>query len=35
MPPDNGAYMIAAYVAAGVIVLTYAMILLIRTRHHR
>ena len=30
--PDNGAYMIAAYVVTGVIVLAYAVSLFVRTR---
>ena len=32
MPPDNGAFMIAAYVIAAVVVVVYAVSLLVRTR---
>lgn len=34
-PPDNGAYMIAAYVVAAVIVLTYSISLYLRVRKYR
>lgn len=32
MQPDNGSYMIAAYIAAGVIYLSYAVSLVLRAR---
>jgi hypothetical protein len=32
MPPDNGQYLIAAYVVAGVIYLTYAARLILKAR---
>lgn len=35
MFPDNGAYMVAAYVVAAVVVLAYAASLLVRLRKHR
>lgn len=35
MPPDNGAFMVAAYVVTVVIVFGYAVSLFLRTRRHR
>jgi len=35
MPPDNGGYMIAAYVVAAVIVVAYALSLALRIREER
>ena len=32
MPPDNGGYMIAAYVVTAVVVLVYAVTLFLRVR---
>lgn len=32
MPPDNGQYLIAAYIVAGVIYLAYAVRLILRAR---
>ena len=32
MPPDNGQYLIAAYIVAGVIYLSYAVRLILRAR---
>ncbi len=32
--PDNGAYMVAAYVVAAVIILTYAISLYLRVKKH-
>jgi hypothetical protein len=33
MPPDNGQYMVAAYVVAGVIYLSYVVSLIVRARN--
>ena len=35
MPPDNGGFMVAAYVLTGVIVLAYALSLFIRLKRAR
>jgi hypothetical protein len=35
MPPDNGAFMVAAYVVAAVIVVGYAVSLALRIRSER
>lgn len=35
MPPDNGQYMVAAYIVAGVIYLAYAVSLVLRARNVR
>lgn len=35
MPPDNGGYMIAAYVVAAAIVVAYALSLALRIREER
>jgi putative exporter of polyketide antibiotics len=35
MPPDNGAFMVAAYVVAAVIVVAYAVSLALRLRGER
>ena len=35
MPPDNGAFMVAAYVVAAVIVVGYAVSLALRIRDER
>ena len=35
MPPDNGAFMVAAYIATGVIVLGYVVSLFARLREER
>ena len=35
MPPDNGAFMVAAYVVAAVIVVAYAASLMVRIRQER
>lgn len=35
MPPDNGAYMVAAYIAAAFIITAYAAYLFIRSRRLR
>ncbi len=35
MPPDNGGYMVAAYVIAAVIIVVYAVSLTIRVRKLR
>ncbi len=35
MPPDNGGFMIAAYVVTAVVVVGYAISLLLRTRKLR
>ncbi len=35
MPPDNSGYLTAAYVAAGVIYLAYAISLVLRARRMR
>ena len=32
MPPDNGAYMVAAYIAASVILVTYTVMLFLKKR---
>jgi len=32
MPPDNGRYMVAAYIVAGVVYLTYVISLIVRAR---
>lgn len=35
MFPDNGAYMVAAYVVTAIVVLAYATSLFLRLRKHR
>lgn len=35
MPPDNGNFMVAAYVVTAVIVLTYVVTLFLRVRRER
>jgi len=35
MPPDNGAFMVAAYIVAAVIVVGYAISLALRIREER
>jgi hypothetical protein len=35
MPPENGQYLIAAYIVAGVIYLSYAVALVLRARRVR
>jgi len=35
MPPDNGAFMVAAYVVAAVLVVAYAVSLALRIREER
>jgi hypothetical protein len=35
MPPENGQYLIAAYIVAGVIYLSYAVSLVLRARKVR
>ena len=35
MPPDNGSYLVAAYILSGVIYLGYAVSLVVRAREAR
>jgi isoprenylcysteine carboxyl methyltransferase (ICMT) family protein YpbQ len=35
MPPDNGAFMVAAYTVAAVILVGYGLFLAVRIRHER
>ena len=35
MPPDNGSFMVAAYVVTGVVVLGYVLSLVLRLREER
>lgn len=35
MPPDNGGFMVAAYIATAVVVVTYAIVLFLRARNLR
>lgn len=35
MPPDNGSYLVAAYILSGVIYLGYAVSLMVRARAER